>query len=399
MTDPSALIMSNESSDRRALAVARTDAAGRWRLLGLLPLFDPLRDDSAATVASLRAMGVGLKMVTGDHLAIARRTAGELALGTDILPAAEIADAARDPAGDARLATADGFAEVLPEHKFALVERLQAQGRIVGMTGDGVNDAPAIKQADVGIAVSGATDAARAAADLVLTAPGLSVIASAIEESRRIFERMIGYATFRIAETVRVLLFMTLSIAVFRVYPVTAVMIVLLALLNDFPIMTIAYDNAPVAAGPVRWDMRRVLTLSTVLGVTGVAASFMLFWIARDRFHLPPAQVQSMVFLKLLVAGHLTIYLTRGAGPAWQRPWPSWTLFLTCEATQVIGTTAVLAGWFVAPLDWRYVLFVWLYSLAWFVVNGAVKALTVRWMLRGADGGAAALSATPAPSR
>ena len=229
--------------------------AGRWRFLGLLPLFDPPRDDSAETIAATRAMGVEVKMVTGDHEAIAAETAGKLGLGRKIVVAQDLfAEGRPDPTLRA-LVAADGFARVFPEHKFKIVKILQAAGHIVGMTGDGVNDAPALKQADIGIAVSGATDAARAAADLVLTAPGLSVITSAIEEARRIFERMTSYAIYRIAETMRLLLFMTASILIFNFYPVTAVMVVLLALLNDLPIMMIAYDNAPVAQAPVRWDM------------------------------------------------------------------------------------------------------------------------------------------------
>ena len=177
-----------------------------------------------------------------------------------------------------------------PEHKFEIVKALQGAGHIVGMTGDGVNDAPALKQADVGIAVSGATDAARAAADLVLTAPGLSVITTAIEEARRIFERMNSYAIYRIAETMRLLLFMTASILIFNFYPVTAIMVVLLALLNDLPIMMIAYDNAPIAPRPVRWDMARVLTIASVLGAYGVIESFGLFWIVRDYLALAVAR-------------------------------------------------------------------------------------------------------------
>lgn len=243
----------------RTLAVARTDAAGQWHFLGLLPLFDPPRDDSAATIAATRQMGLGIKMLTGDHEAIAREIAGQLHLGQNIVVAHDVfgkdAPAERLPA----ILNADGFARVLPQHKFEIVQALQRANYVVGMTGDGVNDAPALKQADVGIAVSGATDAARAAADLVLTSPGLSVITRAIEEARRIFERMTGYAIYRIAETTRILLFMTASILVFNFYPVTAVMVVLLALMNDLPIMMIAYDNAPFALQPVSWDMTRVL--------------------------------------------------------------------------------------------------------------------------------------------
>jgi H+-transporting ATPase len=360
----------------RTLGVARTDSVGKWHYLGLLPLFDPPRDDSAATIAEAEKLGLSIRMVTGDHRAIAREIAGKLNLGTNILSAREVfgeAGAAGAKIDADRILKADGFAEVFPEHKFNIVRTFQAAGHIVGMTGDGVNDAPALKQADVGIAVSGATDAARAAADLVLTAPGLSVIARAMEEARRIFERMTAYATYRIAETVRVLLFMTLSIIVFNFYPVTAVMIVLLAILNDVPIMTIAYDNVKVAPRPVRWDMRRVLTMSTVLGVLGVIASFSLFWIAERFFGLPRPTIQTLIFLKLLVAGHLTIYLTRNMGWFWQRPFPSWKLIVACETTQVLGTVAAVYGWFMPPIGWTYALLVWAYALLWFLVNNVVK--------------------------
>ena len=357
----------------RTLGVARADEPGHWRYLGLLPLFDPPRDDSAQTIAMARAMGVDIKMVTGDHEAIAREIAGQLGLGQEIVVASNIfgADAAL-PVAD-RIAAADGFARVFPEHKFAIVKALQAEGRIVGMTGDGVNDAPALKQADVGIAVSGATDAARAAADLVLTAPGLSVITDAIEEARRIFERMTGYAIYRIAETLRLLLFMTASILVFNFYPVTAIMVVLLALLNDLPIMMIAYDNAPSAPTPVRWDIGRVLTIATALGVYGVIESFVLFWILRDYLTLPASTMQALIFLKLLVSGHMTIYLTRNKGPVWERPLPGWRLVVPAEITQIVGTLAVVYGWFMAPTGWKLALLVWAYTLVSFLIAMTVK--------------------------
>ncbi|WP_235285153.1 plasma-membrane proton-efflux P-type ATPase [Thalassospira sp. HJ] len=362
----------------RALGVAESDQDGNWRFLGLLPLFDPPREDAASTIAELRSKGVDIRMITGDHEAIGREVAGQLGLGQNILPADAVFDQnnrARDPLA---IEQADGFARVFPEHKYAIVRQFQDRGHIVGMTGDGVNDAPALKQADIGIAVSNATDAARAAADLVLTAPGISVITSAIEESRRIFERMGSYATFRISETIRVLLFMTISILVFDFYPVTAVMIVLLALLNDFPIMMIAYDNADVAERPVRWNMGNTLTMASLLGAIGVVSSFTLLWVSEMWLHLPPAEVQTLVFLKLLVAGHLTIYLTRHKGFFWQKPYPSMKLFLATEITQIIGTLAAVYGWFVPSIGWYHALVVWGYALCWFVVAGFIKVWVYR---------------------
>ncbi len=361
----------------RALGAARADGDGPWIFLGLIPIFDPPREDAAETIAAAGRMGLSVKMITGDHEAIARQIAGKLGLGTRIAAADRMFGGAGDADVADRIEAADGVARVLPEHKFAIVKALQSRDHIVAMTGDGVNDAPALKQADAGIAVSGATDAARAAADVVLTGSGLSVIASAVEEARRIFERMTSYATFRIAETIRVLLFMTLSILVFDFYPVTAIMIVLLAVLNDFPIMMIAYDNATVAPRPLRWNMRRVLTVASVIGLMGVAETFLLFWFVDRVLALPRETIQTVMFLKLLVAGHLTIYVTRSQRWFWSRPWPSARLFWTCEATQIAGTLIAVYGLFVAPIGWAYALAVWAYALAWLPVESAV-AVAVR---------------------
>ena len=362
----------------RTLGVARTDSGGQWQYLGLLPFFDPPRDDAQETIQRSKSFGLNIQMVTGDHIAIAREIATKLGLGKNIATASEAFNLHDQK--DVDIESINGFAQVFPEHKFEIVKELQARGHIVGMTGDGVNDAPALKQADVGIAVSGATDAARAASDLVLTGEGLSVIVHAIEEARKIFERMTSYSIFRIAETIRVLLFMTLSILVFNFYPVTAIMIVLLAILNDFPIMMIAYDNAPVANQPVRWNMHRVLTISVVLGVMGVIASFCLFWIARDYLHLSQDVIRTVIFLKLLVAGHLTIYLTRNTGAIWDRPWPNWKLVITTETTQILGTLAAVYGWFVTPIGWGYALAIWGYALVWFLINSFVKIQFYRLM-------------------
>ena len=272
---------------------------------------------------------------------------------------------------------ADGFAQVFPEHKFHIVDVLQQRGHIVGMTGDGVNDAPALKKADCGIAVSGATDAARAAASIVLMTPGLSVIIDAIKESRKIFQRMNSYAIYRIAETLRVLLFMTLAILVFNFYPLTAVMIVMLALLNDGAILSIAYDNVHYKDQPEAWNMRMVLGIATVLGVIGVVSAFGLFYLGERVFHLDRAHIQTLMYLKLSVAGHLTIFLTRTRGPFWSIR-PARILWVAVLGTQIVATLIAVYGLFMTPLGWGWALFVWGYALAWFLVNDRVKLLAYR---------------------
>ena len=364
----------------RALGVARAEGDGEWRLLGVLPLFDPPREDAKATVATAAEMGVKIKMVTGDALAIAREMAKTLGMGANIFDANTLGDAkSEETAAVAKtIEDADGFAQVFPEHKFHIVDVLQKHGHIVGMTGDGVNDAPALKKADCGIAVSGATDAARAAASIVLLTPGLSVIIEAIKESRRIFQRMNSYAIYRIAETLRVLLFMTLAIVVFKFYPLTAIMIVMLALLNDGAILSIAYDNVIYRHKPEAWDMRTVLGISTVLGVVGVIAAFGLFYLGERVFHLDRPHIQTLMYLKLSVAGHLTIFLTRTRGPFWSIR-PARILLLAVVGTQTLATLIAVYGLFMTPLGWGWALFVWGYAAAWFLVNDCMKLLAYRF--------------------
>jgi H+-transporting ATPase len=363
----------------RSLGVARADAGGAWRFLGVLPLYDPPREDSKAVIATAQEMGLDVKMVTGDQLAIAKEIAQQLGLGTDILDAELFGDTKHHEAAQlgATIERAGGFAQVYPEHKYHIVDVLQQHGHIVGMTGDGVNDAPALKKADAGIAVAGATDAARSAAAIVLLAPGLSVIIDAIKESRKIFQRMTSYATYRIAETIRVLLFMTLAILVFNFYPVTAVMIVLLALLNDGAIISIAYDRTRYAQFPQAWNMPLVLGIATVLGTAGVIASFGLFYLAERVFHFDRATMQSLIYLKLSVAGQLTIFLTRTRGPFWSHR-PAWILIGAVLTAQLIATLITVYGVFMAPIGWRWALAVWGYALAWFLVNDRIKLAAYR---------------------
>jgi H+-transporting ATPase len=367
----------------RTLGVAHSDGAEGWQFLGLLPLFDPPREDSADTIRDAGEHGIHVKMVTGDNIAIAKQIAGQLGLGTNIHTAGEFfkatsGDDAILPQIASNVEAAEGFAQVFPEHKFEIVKALQSKGHIVGMTGDGVNDAPALKQANTGIAVSDATDAARAAAALVLTAPGLSVIVQAVETARTIFERMNSYAIYRITETIRIMFFVVAAMIVFKFYPITTVMIILLALLNDLPILTIAYDNTWLDPKPVRWDMRRVLTIATVLGLIGVVETFIILVIAKDWFQLTSAQIQSFIYLKLAVAGHLTLFVARTRRPFLSKPYPAPILLAAILGTQAIAALIVGFGWLVAPIAWKYVGFVWIYCLVWIFLEDWAKLRVYR---------------------
>lgn len=423
----------------RTLGVAiKKNDEKTYSMVGLIPMYDPPREDSKATIAKARDLGIKVKMVTGDNHAIAVEIARMLDIGDNILDTAELKqdNTAKEltllaniistalykklspeisetdmkkfgseivkqveneltfshlPQGHIRkheseiieiIENADGFSQVLPEDKYFIIDKLQRANHIVAMTGDGVNDAPALKKADTGIAVSGATDAARAAADLVLMAPGLSVIINALTEARLVFERMKGYATFRIAETMRVILFMSLSILVFNFYPVTAIMIIMLALLNDIPIMMIAYDNAEASKLPVRWNMREVMTIAGVLGIAGVISSFLLYYFL-EKMQYAQAIIQTLIFVKLDVAGHSTIYVTRtGARYFWKKPYPALKFFIPAFSSRIIGTLVAAFGIFMAPVSWKDIGYIWIYATAWFIFNDYLKVWTFKLLRR-----------------
>jgi H+-transporting ATPase len=270
---------------------------------------------------------------------------------------------------------ADGFAQVVPEDKFRIVEALQARGHIVGMTGDGVNDAPALSRANAGIAVSGATDAARAAADIVLLSPGLSVIVEAIHRAREVFRRMTNYAIYRITETIRVVLFVTLAIVVFDFFPVTPIQIVLLAILNDVAILTIAYDRVQPSPFPERWDLREVLTIATVLGAAGVIESFSLVGIAIGPLGIGHEEAQTLMYLKLSVAGHLTLFVARTRGRLWSYR-PAWILLSAVVGTQILATLIAVSGLLMHPLSWQLAALAWGYAIVWILLLDQAKLWT-----------------------
>jgi H+-transporting ATPase len=292
-------------------------------------------------------------------------------LGTNILSSSAFLDGS-DREAKRIVESADGFAQVFPEHKYRIVELLQNEGHIVGMTGDGVNDAPALKRADTGIAVAGATDAAKSAADIVFTKSGLSTIIDAIKESRVIFQRMSNYAIYRIAETIRVLLFITLSIIIFQFYPVNALMIVLLALLNDMPIMTIAYDTVKYSDEPEKWNLRTLLGIATMLGIIGVFSTFGILYIGREILNLNLGILQSFIYLKLSVAGHLTVFVARTKGHFWSVK-PAKPLFMAVLVTQFIATLITVYGFLLPAMGWSLALLVWGYALGLFVITDFIK--------------------------
>jgi H+-transporting ATPase len=357
----------------RALAVARADN-GEWRISGVLAIEDPPRNDSRETLEQARRLGVEVKMVTGDRIEIARQTAAEVGIGSEILESEAIESLAGAELADS-VEAAEGFAQVVPEDKFRIVKALQSRGHIVGMTGDGVNDAPALSRADAGIAVSGATDAARAAADIVLLSPGLSVIVDAIYRAREVFRRMTNYAIYRITETIRIVLFVTLSIVAFAFFPVTPIQIVLLAILNDAAILTIAYDRVQPSARPERWDLREVLTIATVLGLGGVVESFSLVGLSVGPLNIGHDEVQTLMYLKLSVAGHLTLFVARTRGRLWSYR-PAWILLIAVIGTQLLATAIAVTGVLMEPLRWQLAALAWGYALLWILLLDQIKLWT-----------------------
>lgn len=334
----------------RALGVARKRGEGHWEILGVMPCMDPPRDDTAQTVNEARRLGLRVKMLTGDAVGIAKETCRQLGLGANIynaerlglggggdMPGSELADFVEN---------ADGFAEVFPQHKYKVVEILQNRGYLVAMTGDGVNDAPSLKKADTGIAVEGATDAARSAADIVFLAPGLSAIIDALKTSRQIFHRMYSYVVYRIALSLHLEIFLGLWIAILN-HSLNIELIVFIAIFADVATLAIAYDNAPFSQKPVKWNLPRLWGMSIILGCILAIGT----WITLTTMFLPRGgiiqnfgSIDGVLFLEISLTENWLIFITRAVGPFWSSI-PSWQLAGAVFAVDIIATMFTLFGW------------------------------------------------------
>ncbi|KAI3627814.1 hypothetical protein CBS14141_001815 [Malassezia furfur] len=337
----------------RSLGVAINED-GQWRLLGLLPMFDPPRDDTAATIAEAQSLGVGVKMLTGDAVAIAKETCKMLALGTKVYDSQRLIGSGglSGAAIHDFVEAADGFAEVFPEHKYQVVEILQQRGHLTAMTGDGVNDAPSLKKADCGIAVEGASDAARSAADVVFLDEGLSTIITSIKVARQIFHRMKAYIQYRISLCIHLEIYLVLSIIILN-ETIRANLIVFIALFADVATIAIAYDNAPAAKAPVEWQLPKIWIISIVLGLILAGGT----WITRATMFVSydrngPAgiiqnfgNVQEVLYLEVALTENWLIFVTRLGGGESDITLPSWQLVGAVAVVDILATIFTLFGW------------------------------------------------------
>lgn len=372
----------------RSLGVARKRGEGSWEILGIMPCADPPRHDTAKTINEAKTLGLSIKMLTGDAVGIARETSRQLGLGTNVynaerlglggggtMPGSEVYDFVE---------AADGFAEVFPQHKYNVVEILQQRGYLVAMTGDGVNDAPSLKKADTGIAVEGASDAARSAADIVFLAPGLSAIIDALKTSRQIFHRMYAYVVYRIALSLHLEIFLGLWIAILNT-SLNIELVVFIAIFADVATLAIAYDNAPFSKSPVKWNLPKLWGTSVILGIvlaigTWIALTTMFASNQRDGFYHGGiiqnfGKRDEILFLQISLSENWLIFITRANGPFWSSV-PSWQLTGAILIVDIVATFFCLFGFFVGGrTSIVAVVRVWLFSFGVFCVLGGLYYL------------------------
>ncbi|KAK8489609.1 hypothetical protein V6N13_024016 [Hibiscus sabdariffa] len=386
---------------RQTVKEKNKDAAGEpWEFVGVLPLFDPPRHDSAETIRRALNLGVNVKMITGDQLAIGKETGRRLGMGTNMYPSSALlgenkGDTIDTIGADDLIEKADGFAGVFPEHKYEIVKRLQARKHICGMTGDGVNDAPALKKADIGIAVDDATDAARSASDIVLTEPGLSVIVSAVLTSRAIFQRMKNYTIYAVSITIRIVLGFMLLALIWR-FNFSPFMVLIIAILNDGTIMTISKDRVKPSPMPDSWKLKEIFATGIVLGTYLAVMTVVFFWLANDtNFFSDKFGVRSIrhnedeltaaLYLQISTVSQALIFVTRS------RSWsfierPGLMLVVAFVLAQLIATVlAVYANWGFARIKgigWGWAGVIWLYSLVFYFPLDVLK-FGIRYSLSG----------------
>ena len=380
----------------RSLGVARKRGEGSWEILGIMPCSDPPRHDTAKTINEAKTLGLSVKMLTGDAVGIARETSRQLGLGTNVynaerlglggggdMPGSEVYDFVE---------AADGFAEVFPQHKFHVVEILQQRGYLVAMTGDGVNDAPSLKKADTGIAVEGASDAARSAADIVFLAPGLSAIIDALKTSRQIFHRMYAYVVYRIALSLHLEIFLGLWIAILN-QSLNIELVVFIAIFADIATLAIAYDNAPFSRSPVKWNLPKLWGMSVLLGVVLAAGTWITLTTmivgdndgAQNVFGgiVQNGGIQDeILFLQISLSENWLIFITRANGPFWSSI-PSWQLTSAILIVDIIATLFCVFGWFAGGRHTSIVAVVrvWIFSFGVFCIMGGLY-----YLMQGSDG-------------
>ncbi|XP_068317756.1 ATPase 11, plasma membrane-type-like isoform X2 [Pyrus communis] len=405
----------------RSLAVARQEVpagtkdspGGPWEFVGLLPLFDPPRHDSAETIRRALDLGVSVKMITGDQLAIGKETGRRLGMGTNMYPSSALLGENKNSIDgtlviDELIENADGFAGVFPEHKYEIVQRLQGKKHIVGMTGDGVNDAPALKKADIGIAVADATDAARGASDIVLTEPGLSVIISAVLTSRAIFQRMKNYTIYAVSITIRIVLGFLL-LAVFWKFDFPPFMVLIIAILNDGTIMTISKDRVKPSPVPDSWKLSEIFATGIVLGSYLAVTTVIFFSIIYDTKFFPNKfgvkdifnenlyytnktlnrgmndKLSSALYLQVSTISQALIFVTRSRGWSFLEV-PGLLLLSAFVIAQLIATLlSAVATWEFARIQaigWKWCGVVWIYNILIYMLLDPVK-IFVRYALSG----------------
>ncbi|KAH1246322.1 ATPase 11, plasma membrane-type [Glycine soja] len=396
----------------RSLAVAFQDVpdgrkespGGPWQFIGLLPLFDPPRHDSAETIRRALNLGVNVKMITGDQLAIGKETGRRLGMGTNMYPSSALLGQDKDESisalpVDELIEKADGFAGVFPEHKYEIVKRLQARKHICGMTGDGVNDAPALKKADIGIAVADATDAARSASDIVLTEPGLSVIISAVLTSRAIFQRMKNYTIYAVSITIRIVLGFMLLALIWK-FDFPPFMVLIIAILNDGTIMTISKDRVKPSPLPDSWKLAEIFTTGVVLGSYLAMMTVIFFWAAYKTNFFPRVfgvstlektahhdfrKLASAIYLQVSTISQALIFVTRSRGWSYVER-PGILLVTAFVIAQLIATLiAVYANWSFAAIEgigWGWAGVIWLYNIIFYIPLDPIKFL-IRYALSG----------------
>ncbi|KAL9386551.1 hypothetical protein Peur_019675 [Populus x canadensis] len=390
----------------RSLAVCRQivpektkeSPGGPWEFVGLLPLFDPPRHDSAETITRALNLGVNVKMITGDQLAIGKETGRRLGMGTNMYPSSALLGQHPDESTaalpvDELIEKADGFAGVFPEHKYEIVKRLQARKHVCGMTGDGVNDAPALKKADIGIAVADATDAARGASDIVLTEPGLSVIVSAVLTSRAIFQRMKNYTIYAVTITIRIVLGFLLLALIWK-FDFSPFMVLIIAILNDGTIMTISKDRVKPSPLPDSWKLKEIFATGVILGTYLALMTVVFFWIVHssdffsDKFGVRSIrnnhyELTSAVYLQVSIVSQALIFVTRSRSWSYVER-PGIYLLIAFVLAQLIATIiAVYANWGFARIHgigWGWAGVIWLYSIIFYIPLDFLKFI-IRYAL------------------